>query len=47
MAFGLPTLLFAQGGSPVQPEFVDSPVPAGPNVNDFTGDFTYGVPILC
>lgn len=46
MAFGLPTLLFAQGGSPVPSDFTGSPVPAGPNVNEFTGDFTYGLPVL-
>ena len=38
--------LHAQGGGPTQVEFTAPPVPAGPNVNDFTGDFTYGLPIL-
>lgn len=38
--------MVAQDGSPVQPEFVSPPVPAGPSVNQFTGDFTFGLPIL-
>ena len=46
VAFGLPTLLFAQGGAPVQPELIGSPVPAGPSVNEFTGGFSYGMPVL-
>lgn len=53
-AFALAALLvftsvhicFAQGGSPVQAEYTGQPVPAGPNVNEFTGDFTYGLPVL-
>ncbi len=40
------TTLLAQGGGPLQPEFTGSPVPAGPNVNEFTGDFTYGLPVM-
>lgn len=35
-----------QGGSPVQPEYTGQPVPAGPSVNEFTGDFSYGLPVL-
>ncbi len=36
----------AQGGGPTQVEFTTPPVPPGPSVNEFTGDFTYGLPIL-
>ena len=39
-------LLYSQGGGPLQPEFAGSPVPAGPSVNEFTGDFTYGLPVI-
>ncbi|MEZ4784997.1 MAG: hypothetical protein R3F28_13080 [Candidatus Kapaibacterium sp.] len=38
--------LQSQRGRPLQPEFTGSPVPAGPNVNEFTGDFTYGLPVM-
>ncbi|MEP7219233.1 MAG: hypothetical protein ABI876_09970, partial [Bacteroidota bacterium] len=47
------TVLFCSGGelaaqpsSPVQVDFSQPSVPAGPQVNTFTGAFTYGVPIL-
>ena len=45
-AISFPCLLYGQGGSPVPSDFTGSPVPAGPNVNEFTGDFTYGLPVL-
>ena len=39
-------VMLAQGGGPLQPEFIGSPVAPGPSVNTFTGDFTYGLPII-
>ena len=45
LVLGTPSL-FSQGGGSVQAEYTAPPVPVGPNVNEFTGDFTYGIPIL-
>lgn len=38
--------LQAQTGGPIQSDYVGSPAPAGPNVDEFTGQFSFGLPLL-
>lgn len=44
--FILANHLQAQTGGPVQSDYVGSPAPAGPNVDEFTGQFSFGLPLL-